>query len=627
MTIAGLLDLPRPAGRSGTAAGLLAVALLFCAPLFVGLDRWDLRSDEAIYAYSIDRILETGEWLTPRSIEVDGPFLEKPPLKFWMVAALMRAGVLPRGELGLRWLDAALSSVAFVYVYLFGARLWGPLAGVVAVLLLFASEALIFEHGLRSNNMEAALLLCYAGGLDHFARWLSTSRRGTIHVVAACAYFVLGFMTKFVAALFLPAIAATAAVVSPRGRTRVASEWRAWIVPVVASLVVISTWFIYESVVFGRRFWEVIFGLHIVARFAGVLDPAHLQPWSYYFEQTWIDAAGSGSLVIGCAASAVLVWGAVRAPRKHGITPRKHGITEQPSLESRLLLAWWLVPYVLISAGTSKLFHYAYPFLPPLALAGGWVAAIVLRLPTAWDREAGPRKWFDLTPRGARLDRRLQVAGTAIAMALVVLAVVTALWGPIAWRPFGIRLFQNSSVVRPALLAVLMFAAVGRAVLSARLLAIVVVISMLPIRGYREQLARTAIWDNPLHVLSECARDRQRTSAAAPGVYNAAVGRLHHAYYYYLHGLGPWTEAAHPNRDEVARRVFQPGAETPVVVTVDDYDGLMRGASPDQPPLPRGVEVDGVVILLPGPYETCAAPMLAATPRGIDRRPIPIPNP
>jgi hypothetical protein len=400
---------------------------------------------------------------------------------------------------------------------------------------------------------------------------------------------------------------------------RLMAEWRAWIVPIVVSLAAISIWFIYESVVFGRRFWEVILGLHVVTRFAGVLIPEHLQPWSYYFEQTWIDAAGSGSLVIGCAGMAVLVWGAVRAPRTHGITPRKHGITEESGFEARLLLAWWLVPFILISAGTSKLFHYAYPFLPPLALAGGWAAAIVLTLPAAWDRAAGPRTWFDRTPRGARLDRRLQTAGMAIAIASVGLAIVTAAWGPIVWRPFGVRLFQNSSVVRPALLAVVILAAVGRAALSARLLAVLAVALMLPIRGYREQLARTATWDNPLHVLSACAAETHRTSGAGRGVYNAAVGRLHHAYYYYLHGLGPWTEAEHPNRDELARRFSQAGAETPVLVTLDDYGALTRAVSPPQPPFPRGVEIDGVVILLPGPYEACAAPVLAATPRAIDR--------
>src|SRR5688572_5216175 len=83
-----LVEVPRLDSRSAALAGLLVVVALFCAPLLIGLDGWDLGNDEAIYSYAVDRILETGEWLTPRSIQVDGPFLEKPPLKFWMVAAV-----------------------------------------------------------------------------------------------------------------------------------------------------------------------------------------------------------------------------------------------------------------------------------------------------------------------------------------------------------------------------------------------------------------------------------------------------------------------------------------------------------------------------------------------------------
>ena len=67
------------------AVGFVLVVALFCVPLFIGLDGWDLRNDEAIYSYAVDRILQTGEWLTPRSIQVDGPFLEKPPLKLWLL--------------------------------------------------------------------------------------------------------------------------------------------------------------------------------------------------------------------------------------------------------------------------------------------------------------------------------------------------------------------------------------------------------------------------------------------------------------------------------------------------------------------------------------------------------------
>ena len=77
------------------------VLALFCLPLFVGLGRTDLGHDEAIYAFGVDRILETGDWLIPKSSpHDDAAFLEKPPLKFWIVAAPIRLGLLPHDEFG-----------------------------------------------------------------------------------------------------------------------------------------------------------------------------------------------------------------------------------------------------------------------------------------------------------------------------------------------------------------------------------------------------------------------------------------------------------------------------------------------------------------------------------------------
>ena len=70
------------------------ILALFCLPLFVDLGHADLFGDEAIYSWGADYILQTGEWLTPVSSPYpDRPFLEKPPLKFWVVAAGIKAGV------------------------------------------------------------------------------------------------------------------------------------------------------------------------------------------------------------------------------------------------------------------------------------------------------------------------------------------------------------------------------------------------------------------------------------------------------------------------------------------------------------------------------------------------------
>lgn len=62
---------------------------------------------KAIYSFGADRILEIGDWLAPRSSpREDAVFLEKPPLKFWIVAAPIQLGLLPHNEFGIRFWDA-----------------------------------------------------------------------------------------------------------------------------------------------------------------------------------------------------------------------------------------------------------------------------------------------------------------------------------------------------------------------------------------------------------------------------------------------------------------------------------------------------------------------------------------
>ena len=352
-------------GGSGAQAAwhwsaLALVVVFFCAPLFVNLREPDLRSDEAIYSWAIDRVLDTGDWLSPGSLPSDEPFLEKPPLKFWLVAGGIRVGLLPRNELGMRWFDALFGAVAFVYVYLLGRRLSGPLCGLTAALALFTLAPLVFEHGLRSNNMEAATFLCYCGGVFHFARWVEADTpRAKGHAGAVVAYFVLGFMTKFVAAVFLPAVCVVAFAWRRGARARLRSGWRDWIVPGLVACAFVAPWFIYQTVKRGSLFWNTLVGTHVYERFTASLDPTHLHPWTYYVVQTWNALQRAGTHWVVLAGIARLGVAAVRGE----------------SWLSRLVLVWGVLPVIAISFGTSKLLHYAYPFWPAIALAGGLVVA------------------------------------------------------------------------------------------------------------------------------------------------------------------------------------------------------------------------------------------------------------
>lgn len=594
--------------------GLLAVLCFFCAPLFIGLRGWDLRSDEAIYAYAVDKILETGDWLTPRSIPYDGPFFEKPPLKFWMVAGAMRAGVLPHDEFGFRFLDALCGAMAFVYVFWLGRWLAGSVCGFVAVLVLFTLDSLLFERGFRSYTMDAALVLSYCGGIYHFGRWVEghSRRHLSIHATAVGCYFVLGFMTKFVAALFLPLVCVMAIAWRADGLARLRSNWRHWILPVLLVLTCTTPWFLYQAVHSGRDLWQTMFGRHVYTRFTAGLDPEHLQPWHYYFSGLWAEmilAKGHWLSIPG-----VLMLGA-------------NAWNGRPWL-ARLLFLWLIVPFSLISLGPSKVFHYAYPFLPPIALGAGAAAAVLVRtiervitlgagaaagrLSRAIERRLTTKRagWMEWLPAltGEPLSRSrawMQKLLMVSAVFAVALSIWTAAAGQDRLEMNGVELLRSSNVFRPIGIAAILVGLSGPRIVG-RALAIAAVV-ILPVWASADRLDHFSSVDHPLRALRDCAIT-VGTSPPETHVYPPYFQLATHSPYYYLRQVGPWV--AHdgsPKNDELDIRLYTPGRQTLVLLSRNDYDIIVRQIGLKELPMPRGLLIfDDVVLLTPGPFEGCA---------------------
>jgi 4-amino-4-deoxy-L-arabinose transferase-like glycosyltransferase len=637
-----------PLGRSRGAwwAGLAVVAVCISAPMFVGLAQWEMRSDEAIYSYAVERILETGEWLTPRSIPGDEPFYEKPPLKFWLVAGGMRLGLLPAGDAGMRGLDALAAAVMFLYLYAIGCRLGGPIAGVVSALALFSFDDILVEHGLRSNNMEAALVLAYTAAFYHALRWAEAESAGVPaaqtwgggaewrgrHAYAIAGWFVLGFLTKFVAALFLPLVVVLTIASRPAGLRDLLGAWRTWLAPIGVALVLIAPWFIYQTVHAGREFWTILLTAHVLQRFAGVLHPEHLHPWYYYASWLWQELGREGLRVTWVAGLAALAW---------------RGLA-QGEWRVRAVLLWWAVPFVLISAGTSKLFHYAYPFLPPLALGVGLAVALGLgALASAhWSRLWGWPGVSTLGSTGPALARVLTVVG-GVAFLLGAWAVMV---GPVTLQVGGVRLFRSAILWRPALIGAVLWLLAGQGSRVLRPLGALLSVWLLFPTPYSKQLAFLMRTDHPLRTMQTCAREVASIGGLAPGVFHAS-GDLHHAYYFYLRHLG-WTPWHTATPAELQRRLEMPGQQTPVILGRADYVRLggrlpasapapvatTTGAppvSPDPPlteGLPPGVLLsDDAVLLFPRPYDGCADVVMrdavAATRLPAQRLPPPAPAP
>ena len=61
---------------------------------------------------------------------------------------------------------------------------------------------------------------------------------------------------------------------------------------------------------------------------------------------------------------------------------------------------------------------------------------------------------------------------------------------------------------------------------------------------------------------------------AGKGFYNAAALMADHPYYYYLHRIGPWLVANRPADDQLQRRLFVTGEQTPIVLPRKQYELL-----------------------------------------------------
>ena len=518
-------------------------------------------------------------------------------------------------------------AVAFAYVYAMGRQLAGPVCGVVAVMVLFTLDPLLFEHGLRSNNMEAALFLCYCGGVFHFVRWIEGARLARGHAAAAAGYFVLGFMTKFVAAIFLPVVCLAALAWGRVGRDRLRLAWRDWIILALAVVVLVAPWFAYQSTRSGEAFWRILVGTHVYTRFTASLDPGHLHPWHYYLTGTWKEVRDAGTQVVVLLGLARLTVAAVRGE----------------SRLARMLLVWGVLPLAAISVGTSKVLHYAYPFWPPIGLAAGYAVASFVR---SIDGSTGAvvRVWLD------RLHARPVVAWVAkstslgraliaIAIASVALAAWTAVRGPFSVELVGVTYLRNSSVLRPLFIAGLLLSVFGYATTVARVAGLVGLLILIPVRAYTAKIDQVPREDHPIRALRDCMRGVQRSgTSAGSGVLNASGGILYHSYYYYyyyyyyyLWRVGSWTVDQPFSPEDVERRLHTPGGQTPVIVSREGYETLVRRAMPEGAPVPQPAALtdpvddalrdamrsgarfdDRVAILRSGPFQSCLPGVLAA---------------
>jgi 4-amino-4-deoxy-L-arabinose transferase-like glycosyltransferase len=531
----------------------------------------DLEGDEAIYAGIVERMLAGASWASPP--DENGPFLEKPPLRSWIVAATMAAGLLRPTEGGHRAVDAFMGAGALLYVFFIAHRLGGLAAGVGAVFLAIAQSQLLFVHGLRSGTMEPLLVLAYCGAMAHFLSW--AEGRGKRHAYAVAGWVAAAILAKFVAAAPLLVILLAALVIVPPWRARARADARTWSLAAALCALLVVPWFAYQTAVHGTWFWKIILGVHVIARAASFLDPAHVKPWWYY--PTFIVDDLRGVWVYVAAGALAMAWQA-RARK-------------DPS--AALVALWLVVPVAMFSLSTSKLGHYMHPATPALAVAGGQAFGAFAALARGIGR------------RDVLSPRLRSIAAHVAAIALVAaLLIAVELRRSVA---IGGKIYGPYSPAPAALIGVAaLIVVLGRGRAAATFLVGAMIVTDVG-REYGRAVTRARAWGRHQGALADCVRARL---AGRPAAFHVHADRgLGHDEKYYFRRVG-LSDEPEPDPERLASLLRS--TTEPRVITVDQYRRVVPAMAAWPPDAHAAVSVAvlphrGLVVFLPGEMRPCAA--------------------
>jgi 4-amino-4-deoxy-L-arabinose transferase-like glycosyltransferase len=222
------------------------------------------------------------------------------------------------------------------------------------------------------------------------------------------------------------------------------------------------------------------------------------------------------------------------------------GWTAQRYARAALVLVVWLVlPLAAISAGTSKLYHYAYPFLPALALMGAYAAALVPAIGWAPFDRALDRAYARAAATAPRLMRMVQHPAMRVTLVLALaLSAVAAAGGVLFGRvevTVGTTELASAGVLRPGLAAFVCGALLMPPRRYRHWLLWLLVVSLLPVQGYRDSLALLGSGSHPRRSVSSCISAVQAESGAARGLrVTEPLQTISHSIFYYFDRIQPW---------------------------------------------------------------------------------------
>jgi 4-amino-4-deoxy-L-arabinose transferase-like glycosyltransferase len=345
--------------------GILSLSALAAVVFLPGLGSSSrLTYHEAFVAQGAREMIATGDWQAPR---IGGrPWLEKPPLPFWLAGLSMRVftfeladgGPILSQEAAAR-LPSVLASLALILgVGLLASRWLGPGPGRLAGAFQATTVWTLLRGRLAEADIILAALICWTFvAFDRLrvcnraddslplrsSAILRTWRLGFFALLGALSLVKgIGFGAVLVVATLAVLLiwerdAATGRRLSPWGFRR------GWLLAAAIALA----WPISAL----ARFGMPVLGLwltHVTDRFASQPEQFIGEPWWQYVPAV---------LAQGMPWTPLAFWGAWISLRR--AISRKGTQRSDDNTLDRLLWAWAVVPLLLVSAASARNAHYA----------------------------------------------------------------------------------------------------------------------------------------------------------------------------------------------------------------------------------------------------------------------------
>ncbi len=327
---------------------------------FVGLSNELWTPDEPRDAAVGRAMWVSGDWVTPR---LNGePFLEKPPLYWWVQSSAFAAFGYAAPTLA-RLPSGAFGFASVLLTYALGRRFFSASLCLTGCLILLSMTLFsVTTHWIVVDN---ALLFAVIGAWTLFA--YAEIREGAVRQLLLLGTYIflsMAFLTKGVVGLGIPLLGMAVYLLWSR-RLRLFLGWHVFLGSgLIVGVAGLWLWLLWQEG--GRKSVETFLVYNQLQRFFPHVGQAytggHARPFWYYLVQTPADLLPWTPLVLLAAFSAWRNW--ERLPHAH-----RDGI--------RLCVSGTLPVFIALSLAGTKRGMYLLPIFPLLALfVASWSASV-----------------------------------------------------------------------------------------------------------------------------------------------------------------------------------------------------------------------------------------------------------